>query len=371
MKRVGGCFEPLMQRDLLLEATMRASAGKHDRSEVRLFLENLNLELRRLAGELQHEELQLGPYRPLDIVDGKPRRIHVPPFRDRVVHQAMAMVLGPVLARSALPTSMAGRKGRGHRLALVLAQQQTRNHAWFLKGDVRTFYARISHQHIRQQLVRRFRERRVLRLLDTLLASFSSTPGHGLPMGSLMSQLLANAHLDPVDHLLAKHRFRARMRYLDDFFLWHAEPHMLHRARGLLEGSLQNLGLELKHGGILNRTALGVPCLGFTVYPGTMRLDRAGKTRLNARLKYLHRQFRHGDIDEQELQARGTALMAWVRQAPGMAWRAALCQRLDSKIIYDVLKQGERQELSPHAWRQRQEHGSELPLSLPQQEAGG
>jgi RNA-directed DNA polymerase len=363
MKQAGGCFEAIGLRANLAAAYCRARSGKVHTRAVHAFLTDLDANLNRLAHDWQAEQVTFGGYTVLDIYDGKRRRIHAPPFEQRVLHQAMIGVLGPHFLRSALPSSFACRTGLGHAAALTRARAASGRYAWFLKMDVAKFYDQISHLALRAQLQRRFRERRLLRAFERLLESYHTAPGQGLPMGALTSQYLANFHLDPLDHLLVDRlKVPEHIRYMDDMFIWSDDPAELLRVREHTAAWLGERGLRIKQNGVLNRCVLGVPFLGLVVYPNRVRMSQTAKRRLGMHYRTVCRGLKAGRISEPDAQDRLTALFAWARQADDAGWRQALLRRSD---FGDVLQQ------AGDARRQLHEHRSECPFSLPQQEAGG
>lgn len=325
MKRVGGLFDAMADRQTLGMAAWRAARGKRQRPEVRQFLQNLDVEASRISRDLRAGEYQFGKYQSFSVRDPKTRIIHAPPFRDRVVHHAIIAVAGPVFEKGAVPESHACRLGHGQSKAMASARRWVRPGDWFLKGDVAKFYDSVDHDRLREALARRFRERRLLRLLDGLLDSYCTTQGHGLPIGALTSQYLGNFFLDPFDHwMLQKRRHHRYIRYMDDFVCMGPEA-SLKETRIEAHAVLSGLGLSLKHGAVLNRCDLGVPWLGFTVYPNRVRLNRAGRRRLRRRLKDIERGWERGRISDEDLQARSVALFAHAAHADDMAWRRMVC----------------------------------------------
>jgi hypothetical protein len=332
MKRVGDLFDAVADARTLVPASWRAARGKRDRSEVRQFLARLDAEVARLGRALRAGTFQFGAYRTFTIRDPKTRLIHAPPFGDRVVHHALVAVTGPVFERGASAHSYACRAGRGQHAALGQLQRWLRPGDWFWKADVAKFYDSVDHDLLRAQLARRFRERRLLGLFDRLLASYAHAPGKGLPIGALTSQYLGNFYLDAFDHWVNQsggiHRY---MRYMDDM-LFVADRTALAAVRPNAAALLDGLGLRVKHDGILNRAELGVPWLGFVLYPDRTRLNRAGRQRLRRRFNELER----ANVSEAERQARGTALFAQTgtgrmtatgTTASGSVWFAARWQR--------------------------------------------
>lgn len=361
MKRVGGLFDRIHAAPVLAAAAWRAARGKRERPAVRAFLARLERNVERIGSELRAGTYRFGPYASFPICDPKTRMIRAPSFQDRVVHHAIVAVCGPVLERGAIPESFACRLGRGTLPALELATRHARSCGSFLKLDVAKFYDTIHHGVLRQRLRRRFREERLLALFDALLDSYATAPGKGLPIGALSSQYLGNFTLDPIDAWArAQSGARCYLRYMDDM-LFFGEARALRGVRREAEHRLALLGLEAKQGGVLNHCRLGVPWLGFTLYPNRIRLDARGRKRLRSRLARLERGARRGRISEREVQARAESLLAHARQADDAPWRRA---------VLSIHSYGEALELD----RPRQpgwlleRHRQELPLREPQQE---
>ena len=362
MKRVGGLFEALASPQVLSEALWLAARGKAERPDVLALRAGGSAALSEIAEALRAGTYRFGPYTRFSIRDPKTRVIRAPTFRDRVVHHAMIRITGPVFERGAVARSYACRRGLGQHRALRQAARWVATSEAFLKVDIHRFYDSISHERLRRALRRRFRERRLLALFDSLLDSYASSPGHGLPIGALTSQYLGNFALDGLDHwVLERAGIRKTLRYMDDM-LFLGDWASLRAFRAPLEERLAEMGFEAKHGGILNTCDLGVPWLGFVVYPNRIRSSRRGRKRLRRRWGDLERQRRRGRIPEDELQARATALFAHAHQAHDRAF----CRNLLAARSH-----GEAPELLPsrHPRRLLEPHRQEVPLGLPQQEA--
>jgi hypothetical protein len=363
MKRIGGLFERIADRETLGLAAWRAAQGKRHRPEVREFLCDLDGESNRIIRELRDGEYRFGAYRTFPIRDPKSRLIHAPPFRDRVVHHAIVSVAGPVFEKGAIAQSHACRQGHGQHAALATARRWIRSGDGFFKGDVAKYYDSVDHSRLREQLARRFRERRLLDLFDRLLESHQHTPGRGLPIGALTSQYLGNFFLDPLDHWMTQTRSMKRyLRYMDDFLVF-GHPDELRSLLKDCAAVLDGFGLRLKNGGVINRCDTGVPWLGFVVYPDRLRLNRLGRRRLRRRLKDLERGWEDGEIGELELQSRSESLFAHARVGDDLGWR---------RMVSGFSRLGETQgPLQRAARRLVEQRRQELPLGVSQQEEAG
>ncbi len=200
MKSFGGLWNRLLDMDNMLAAFHLAASGKRQVPEVRAFQRDLHGNLTRMIHELSECRYRFGPYRSFTIRDPKPRRIHVAPFEQRVMHHAIVRVVGPVLERTLIYDTYACRKGKGQHAAARRSHEFVRRYPWYLKLDVRKFYDRIEHARLYALLKARFRETRLHALFDALISSYATDPGRGLPIGNLTSQYFGNLYLDGLDH---------------------------------------------------------------------------------------------------------------------------------------------------------------------------
>jgi hypothetical protein len=152
------------------------------------------------------------------------------------------------------------------------------------------------------------------------------------------------------------------LRYMDDLLVF-GRPEELRSLRRDSMALLDGLGLRLKNGGVINRCELGVPWLGFVVYPNRLRLNRPGRRRLRRRLKDLERGWEQGEVGDSELQYRSEALFAHARVGDDLGWR---------RMVAASSRLGETQGPQPRAARRLvEQHGQEVPLGVSQQEEAG
>ena len=104
---------------------------------------------------------------------------------------------------------------------------------------------------------------------------------------------------------------------MDDFILFGEETHILKEqlagVRRFIEGWLQ---LELKaHAIMLAPVAQGIPFLGFRVFPRLIRLDGRKWSRFRCTVRQREAQYLRGEIDEEELARRVSAMIGHVQHA--------------------------------------------------------
>ncbi|MFK7891085.1 MAG: reverse transcriptase domain-containing protein [Granulosicoccus sp.] len=330
MKRIGGLFDRIYLRDNLSAALWAATRNKRRTGEIDDFTSNVDERLSVISKQLRTNTYQFSGYRCFSIRDTKTRLIHAPCFADRVVHHAIIRITGPVFEQSAIANSYACVLGRGQHRAIEQVRQWAHRHQWYGKVDVRKFYDSINHAVLKRLLARRFREKRLLVLFDTLIDSWCHSPGHGIPIGALTSQWFGNFYLDEVDRVVMNTgSVPCYQRYMDDMLLMGSQEQIA-RARPVILSALGQLQLVAKDNGQWNRVAQGIPWLGFTIYPERMRLNSQARRRLRRKFKSLQRRFSDGRLTEREYQARASALFAHALHASDINFRRGVLVKHDS-----------------------------------------
>lgn len=310
-------LEQVVDPHNLREAFLRAARAKSSRSEVIAFRENLGAELERLRAEVLEGRVAVGDFKAFTIVDPKQRRIHAPCFRERVLHHALIGACQADFERWLIADSFACRPGKGREAALRRAEHFAARYPWFLKLDVAKYFDSILQAMLMTEVERRFRDRRLVALWRRIVESYASRPGHGLPIGALTSQHLANLYLDPVDRLMKEHlRVPGFARYMDDMVAWGRTKAELKAARGAVEEFLgTRLGLCLNPRWHLQPTWRGMDFLGYRVFPGGSRLARTSRRRFLRRWRWCEAALASGRLTEAQAQRRVLALTAFVRPA--------------------------------------------------------
>jgi len=234
-------------------------------------------ELQTIAEDLRRRRYRFSPVRRAFVpkLTGGPRRLGIPTLRDRVVQQAMRLVLEPILAPSFSIGSFAYRAGLGVHSALgALLQHRRTGKAWILQSDIQDFFETIDHAILLASLARAKIDPEVLALVERFLAAgvrlgrrwFPSR--RGVCQGSPLSPLLANFYLNPLDHAV-QHAGYELVRYADDFLVCCQTRHEARQALQEVRRPLARLKLTLNTAKtrILNAWHESFEFLGFLVTP--------------------------------------------------------------------------------------------------------
>ncbi|MBI2048330.1 MAG: group II intron reverse transcriptase domain-containing protein [Parcubacteria group bacterium] len=180
-----------------------------------------------LHNDLKNQTYMHGVYHHFKINDPKSRDIHKATVRDRILHHAIYQHLYPFFDPTFIADSYSCRRGKGAHRAFnqfrAYACKVSKNHTrtcWVLKCDIRKFFASVDHGILYGILRRHIPDERILWLIERVVGSFHITPGVGLPLGNLTSQLFVNIYMNEFDQWV-KHRLKAKyyIRYADDFVL--------------------------------------------------------------------------------------------------------------------------------------------------------
>ncbi len=77
---------------------------------------------------------------------------------------------------------------------------------YFLKSDIEKFFASMDHAVLKNMLVKKIKDERLLELLFVIVDHPypGQNAGKGVPIGNLTSQWFANLYLDALDHLVTQ-----------------------------------------------------------------------------------------------------------------------------------------------------------------------
>ena len=172
-------------------------------------------------------------------------------MRDRVVQAALRNVLEPIFEKDFAAHSYGFRPGRGCKDALRRVDALLRQgYIFIVDADLKSYFDTIPHDLLMARLREKIADSAVLALVESFLRQrvldgmAGWAPETGTPQGAVLSPLLSNIYLDPLDHLMADHHIKM-VRYADDFVLLCQTEGEALRALVLVQTWTTQVGLTL------------------------------------------------------------------------------------------------------------------------------
>lgn len=206
----------------------KKGAAGIDRQTVDDFADHEREELRHLL-----EQLRDGTYRPSPVRrtwipkpgSTEKRPLGIPTVRDRVVQTALVHVIEPILDATFHERSFGFRHGRGCHQALRCVEELLEaGHVYVVDADLKGYFDTIPKDRLLDVVRQSISDQRTLGLVKQFLDQGiveelrTWTPESGVPQGAVLSPVLANAYLNPLDHHMSEIGFQM-VRYADDFVI--------------------------------------------------------------------------------------------------------------------------------------------------------
>lgn len=316
MRRTGKLMPRICEIDNFLSAYYKARRGKQNKASVRLFSRNLFENISILRDSFVSGEFRFGKYHYFTIHDPKCRTICAASFPERIVHHALINVCKPYFERNLIYDTYATREGKGIYAALDKALKAMAKYGYVAKMDVRKYFDSISHSCLTSRLDRMFKEPELLHVFQSIIDSYQTAPGRGIPIGNLTSQYFANQYLSGLDHYVKEVlRVPVYLRYMDDMLVFGNSREEVKAFVAHIQTYVETrLELELKPA-VLASTFNGVSFLGYHVSRHKILLNRRSKLRFKRKLRYYAGRFGSGALSEKEYQGHLLPLLAYVKKA--------------------------------------------------------
>lgn len=280
MKRVGNLYDAICSIENIRLADATARKGKKRKYGIIIHDRNKEANIEALHRSLVEGIFRTSPYRHFVIREPKERLIsRLPYYPDRIVHHAVMSVLEPHLVGSLIRDTFSCIKGRGihdgaQRLTTALRRDQEGTR-YCLKMDISKFYPSVDNTILKTLLRRKFKDNRLLALLDEIIDS-----AKGLPIGNYLSQNFANFYLNYFDHYVKEVLgVKYYYRYCDDMVVLASNTDSLHHVREKMAAYLEeNLNLTMKGNyQVFPVDARGIDFLGYVFYHDHTRLRKSIK----------------------------------------------------------------------------------------------
>lgn len=191
-----------------------------------------------LEKALNEKKYHLSKYFHFKVFEPKERAIVSTRIRDRVFeHSFNVLYFYPLMTKSFIYDNVACQVNKGNEMGRKRLKRHLqhfyRKHGtegWVLKIDIKNFFGSINYKIAYREICKRIEDKWVREFCKTFLWSFNSkeTPGRGLGLGSELTQIIALAMLDPLDHIIKeKWHIKYYIRYMDNLVLIHPNKEYL------------------------------------------------------------------------------------------------------------------------------------------------
>jgi RNA-directed DNA polymerase len=231
------------------------SQQKPDGQRCRRYAEQKDWRLPALQSQLRTGAYQPQPVRRVWIPKLGSRELRplgIPPVENRVVEMAVRQVIEPIFEQSFAEQSYGFRPRRGAKDALRRVQQfLNRGLIWIVDADVKGYFDNIPQDKLLAAVAERISDGAVLELIGRFLKQGVMESGKGwqptetgTPQGAVISPLLANIYLNPLDHLMAQQGWEM-VRYADDFIILCDSAEQAQAALAQVREWMEQAGLSL------------------------------------------------------------------------------------------------------------------------------
>ena len=260
----------------------RGAAGI-DGQSIEGFAANAQRYLSELAKDLEEGRYQPQAVRRVEIpAGGKTRPLGIPIVKDRIVQTAVKRVIEPIFEKEFLPISHGFRPGRSCKDALREVDEYLKEgYTHVVDADLKGYFDSIPHHLLKERIEQRISDGRLLELLagwlrqDIVKGLERWTPTGGTPQGAVISPLLANIYLHPLDERMTRLGYRM-VRYADDFVILCQSAEQAHTALAEVKAWVDANGLSLHpdktHIGDCRIAGQGFEFLGYRFEAGTRRV---------------------------------------------------------------------------------------------------
>jgi RNA-directed DNA polymerase len=290
-------YRPQTLRAAWRKVAKNAGAAGVDRQSVEQFLAGEEVYLRELE-----EALKRGSYKPLAVRrveiskgTGKMRPLGIPVVKDRIVQTAIKFVIEPIFEREFLEMSYGFRPQLGCKEALREVERLLKEgYTHVVDADITSYFDSIEWGRLIERISERISDGRLLELIEAFLhqdivkGMERWTPTGGTPQGAVISPLLANIYLHPLDGQIKQRGYRM-VRYADDFVVLCRSAEQAQAAlaevKAWVEANGLSLNAEKTHVGDCRQEGQGFEFLGYRFEAGQRWVRRKSLKALRERIR--------------------------------------------------------------------------------------
>ena len=319
-KTYNNLWAGIIEWENLYSAYLEAKRKKRYKAGVLRFGANLEENITNIQNHLIWESWRPSKWKEFMVYEPKQRLIQAPPFKDRVVHHALADAIGPLFEKKFIFDSYACRSGKGFHQAAKRVQtflckaHVNRKTTYVLKADISKYFHSIDHNALLMILRRTIKDKRVLNLNERIIRD-AEFGGCGIPLGSLTSQIYANIYLDQLDHYVKDDLgVKYYCRYMDDFIIVCNDKKELWELLSKIERFLtDNLKLTLNPKTAIFPAARGVDFCGYRIWRDHILPRKRNIRRARRHFAMLTRMYSKREVSLESVRASIMSFLGYVK----------------------------------------------------------
>ena len=323
------------------KVTAKEKAAGVDGQSCEAFEEHLLVETRQLCEQLKGQTYRPSAVRRVHIPKpgrtNETRPLGIPTVRDRVVQRAIVSVIEPILDHQFHERSFGFRQGRGAHDALRIVEQKIQEgYVYVVDADLKGYFDTIPKDRLLKLIKEHISDSRMLNLIKLFLDQSileelrEWTPIAGVPQGAVLSPVLSNLYLNPLDHEMAEHGFEM-VRYADDFVVLCRSEFEAEVALQVITEWVEQAGLTLHptKTKIVDSRSKSFAFLGYSFRGDKIYPRHESLAKMKARIKELTPRKRPGSI-KSIAKELNRVLIGWFSYFRHCRW--TIFKDLDTKI---------------------------------------
>lgn len=309
--KIKNVFDEIFSIDNLYAALEDASQGRRYNKDALVYNLDAWAMVQEIRNEIFNGTYSIERYYIFYVYEPKKRMIMSISFKHRIVQWAIYRVINPVLVKGYIEDSYGCIPGRGslsamQRLKYWVVMASRKEEQWFyLKLDISKYFYRISHRVLKKILAKKIKDKRLLKVLYSIIdcehtpfgLPLGRSPGDvpleerlfdvGMPIGNLLSQLVANVYLNELDQYCKRElQIRFYIRYMDDVIILCNSKLQLRIWKDQIEQFLlQELELHLNKKTCIRPIGQGIEFVGYRIWADRVVIRKSTTLRIRRALR--------------------------------------------------------------------------------------
>lgn len=337
-------FDKVFSYEHLSNAYRMCRKNVRWKSSTQRYIANAPLNIYETYTQLHNGTFKSSGFYEFDLFErGKARHIRSVAISERVVQRCLCdFSLVPMMRRTFIYDNGASLQGKGYSFAVKRIDRHIRwhyrhygNRGYVLLFDFSSYFDSISHEVLERIIRAEYSDERIIQLLLHFIGMFGDV---GLGLGSQISQVLALAAANQLDHYIKEDLgIHCYGRYMDDGYLIHKDKAYLQGCLLKIQKKCEELGLKLN----LKKTRIVPIRRDFQWLKIMFRLTESGYivkriwhnsvVRMRRKLKKLKRKMEAGVLSLADIRA---SYESWKSHTLGLNAYKTLCS-MDS--LYNSL----------------------------------